>query len=487
MRDEAMAARLALEACRLGIPLDAQAYLAALACVRTPADLSTLVAGMSATPRLRWLRSYADAPVSSVLALAGTLGGTGRSLPALQNATPAEVQAALQALAMIEASVGGVSALLQDLRASGVPVGPASRCMLLSTAMLEGWVQQQLALHVWLPLLAPRGDALLELLGPSLRLVETPTGSGFKGAWCFDWRAPETTHPILIAWMKLRGQTDPRFAPTAADAGLCPVDVGVHVLEGILLSLQHVSPPRAVSAAARTASAAPRTAAAASRTATQPPSGSISGSISGAELPRSPTAALTWRRELSELQLALQAIVVRYEAAANPTGGRGLGFAAPWGAASAPVPTPALASLRGALRDVLVALDLHKGIRFGAQCQTAMVYINALEGIFALLGTEPSMAQAAAAAAAAAGSEPAGAVGFGRRGAVTGARRAAPSKQGKNRAAGTAMTKRERKAVDDLTREGWVHRGAVDPSPQRTTVAVAASLSLLLLDVEMAR
>jgi hypothetical protein len=116
-----------------------------------------------------------------------------------------------------------------------------------------------------------------------------------------------------------------------------------------------------------------------------------------------------------------------------------------------------------------------------------MVYINALEGIFALLGTEPSMAQAAAAAAAAAGSEPAGAVGFGRRGAVTGARRAAPSKQGKNRAAGTAMTKRERKAVDDLTREGWVHRGAVDPSPQRTTVAVAASLSLLLLDVEMAR
>jgi hypothetical protein len=49
------------------------------------------------------------------------------------------------------------------------------------------------------------------------------------------------------------------------------------------------------------------------------------------------------------------------------------------------------------------------------------------------------------------------------------------------------MTKRERKAVDDLTREGWVHRGAVDPSPQRTTVAVAASLSLLLLDVEMAR
>jgi hypothetical protein len=99
MRDEAVAARLALEACRLGIPLDAQAYLAALACVRTPADLSTLVAGMSATPRLRWLRSYADAPVSSVLALAGTLGGTGRSLPTLQNATPAEVQAALQALA----------------------------------------------------------------------------------------------------------------------------------------------------------------------------------------------------------------------------------------------------------------------------------------------------------------------------------------------------------------------------------------------------
>ena len=216
---------------------------------------------------------------------AGIVGGNGSGNPAARGMMP-NAQ-------LIEASVGGVSALLQDLRASGVQVGPASRCMLLSTAMLEGWVQQQLALHVWLPLLAPRGDALLELLGPSLRLVETPTGSGFKGAWCFDWRAPETTHPILIAWMRLRGQIDPRFAPTAADAGLCPVDVGVHVLEGILLSLQHVSPPRAVSAAARPASAAPRTASAASRTATQPPSGSISGSISGAELPRSSCAAST--------------------------------------------------------------------------------------------------------------------------------------------------------------------------------------------------
>ena len=42
------------------------------------------------------------------------------------------------------------------------------------------------------------------------------------------------------------------------------------------------------------------------------------------------------------------------------------------------------------------------------------------------------------------------------------------------------MTKRERKAFDELNREGIVGLGAVDPSPQRTTVAVAACLWLLL-------
>ena len=42
------------------------------------------------------------------------------------------------------------------------------------------------------------------------------------------------------------------------------------------------------------------------------------------------------------------------------------------------------------------------------------------------------------------------------------------------------MTKRERKEYDELAREGLVGIGAIDPSPQRTTVAVAAAMSLLL-------
>ena len=36
------------------------------------------------------------------------------------------------------------------------------------------------------------------------------------------------------------------------------------------------------------------------------------------------------------------------------------------------------------------------------------------------------------------------------------------------------LTKRERQAASELEREGWIGAGAVDPSPQRTTVAVAA-------------
>ena len=58
------------------------------------------------------------------------------------------------------------------------------------------WVSQQLALNIWLPLLSPHGEALTELLGPSLKFAETPPESGFNGAWCFDWRGPQT-HPIL--------------------------------------------------------------------------------------------------------------------------------------------------------------------------------------------------------------------------------------------------------------------------------------------------
>ena len=46
------------------------------------------------------------------------------------------------------------------------------------------------------------------------------------------------------------------------------------------------------------------------------------------------------------------------------------------------------------------------------------------------------------------------------------------------------MTKRERRAFDELARDGLVGLGAVDPSPQRTTVAMAAAISLLLAEAE---
>ena len=48
-----------------------------------------------------------------------------------------------------------------------------------------------------------------------------------------------------------------------------------------------------------------------------------------------------------------------------------------------------------------------------------------------------------------------------------------------SRAAGR-LTKRERDAFNTLARDGLVGLGAVDPSPQRTAVAVAACLYLLL-------
>ena len=45
---------------------------------------------------------------------------------------------------------------------------------------------------------------------------------------------------------------------------------------------------------------------------------------------------------------------------------------------------------------------------------------------------------------------------------------------------GKALTKRERRAFEDLARGGLLGRDAVDPSPQRTTVATAAIVALLL-------
>ena len=306
---ESEAVALALEACDKGVHLSPKAYLAALASVRSPSALKELVRGMSQAPRLRWMVAYSIAPVSSMLAIAGALGigGDGRSVPALRSASEEEVHVALQALVMLESGAGGVSAMLQDLRASGVEVGSATRCMLLSTAMLEGWVQQKLgmrpvahyvahcgrsmpaflsplsscsrysrpaacaslpaprcpshlarrrvlppltrvraALNVWLPLLSPYGEDLSEELRASLVFVETPPASGFKGAYCFDWSGDET-HPVLREWMRHRALSDPRFDELSTFRGLCPVDLGVHVLEGLLLTRPSLQPGGAAS------------------------------------------------------------------------------------------------------------------------------------------------------------------------------------------------------------------------------------------------
>ena len=125
---------------------------------------------------------------------------------------------------------------------------------------------------------------------------------------------------------------------------------------------------------------------------------------------------------------------------------------------------PTLSSLRGVLRDILVALDLQQGIRYGGQCQTAKVFIVSLEQTLAQL-TESSPDVALGLAEASPRAPRRG------RGGASGGR------GGKR---GELMTKRERKAVDEFSREGWVGQGAVDPSPQRSAVAVAACMSLLL-------
>ena len=426
------AASLALEAIEdRQVELSSPAYLAALASVRSPNDLKRLVAGMSSSERMRWMRYYSDSFAGSFLAVTGALGiggNEGRTVPALARASESEIHTALSALAMLESGVGGVTSMLQDLKANNVEVTSATRCMLLSTAMLEGWVQQQLALNVWLPLLSPHGEALEELLRPSLIFVQTPPESGFKGAYCFDWRAP-TTHPVLVEWMKLRALTDTRFDSSSPYCGLCPVDLGVHVLEGMLL--------------ARGGSDA--------SSVLLPPSGG-------------------WAKQLRQLRQSLEALVVRYEAAATPVAapqassaasGRGGRGARGFKEKTTAVTAPALSSLKGVLREILVALDLQQGIRYGGQLQSARVFVLALEQLFAQLSrSNPQLV------APGQQQQPAG--------------KSVGGKGGKRKSTRGTLTKKERKVADELSREGWVGEGAVDPSPQRSAVAIAACMSLLL-------
>jgi hypothetical protein len=175
---------------------------------------------MNGSPRFPWLRAYTGAATSSWLALRGALSPSGgRRVAALQAASSREIRAGLQATSMLETSLGGVSALLGDLQASGVAVESGSRAQLLSSALLEGRLQQQLVVSLWLPLVSPYGDALLAALGPAFafRFAPTPRGSDFGGAWCFDWR-PDDTHPALRTWLRHRATLDSRFAEGATGA-----------------------------------------------------------------------------------------------------------------------------------------------------------------------------------------------------------------------------------------------------------------------------
>ena len=119
---------------------------------------------------------------------------------------------------MLESGFGGVTALLGDLQASSVAVDSVSRCTLLAAALLEGDLQRLLVLSLWLPLLSPHGEALLDALGPSLTFARAPGGSSFGEVWCFDWRGAET-HPALTAWLRHRATFDERFDGKGGAAG----------------------------------------------------------------------------------------------------------------------------------------------------------------------------------------------------------------------------------------------------------------------------
>ena len=416
------AAALADEACELGEPLGAEGYLASLASVRDTKQLRRLVDAMCGAPRFGWLRRYADSTAASWGALGGALTG-GRRAPALARASAAELRAALQALNMLESSVGGVSALLWDLRATEVLLDAPTRSMLLSSALLEGWLQQQVACTVWLPLLSPQGDAVAGELGASLRFVRTPGDSGFKNAWCFQWGGADV-HPVLRAWTAHRTRTDGRFAH-----GLCPIDVGVYVLEGLLLAARH------------------------------------GAFLRGRAKEGARTRAV---EELTELRLALRTLIVRLEGDAPGKGSGGGGFGARRGAAAAT--GPALGSLRGLSRELLIALDLQNGLRYAAQLQSAKLFCANLEE---LLGrTAPESGEAAA-------------QGGGLKGATSkpkGKPWTKPTPKaggGKGSSNSWRMTKREQKLYSEMLGEGLVGFGAVDPSPQRTTTATAAVVALL--------
>ena len=301
--------------------------------------------------------------------------------------------------------------------------------------MSQAHRQQQLVVPLWLPLLSPHGDALLTALGPSFRFTRTPPASEFDGDWCFDWR-PDDTHPALRAWLRHRVTLDSRFTQGATGVGLCPVDGGVFVLEGLLLALQLGADlgadPEEISPASPGWGLAP-TAGIVLRTASPPPAQLV--------------------LQLRQLRLALQGLIVRYETAADADarrqgrGGRAGFQRAPEAAA------PTLGALGAVPRALLGAVDLQQGLRSTAHLQSAKVFVFALDQLL------PQRRPTRTTTTAAGPTLP-------------------PSRMRSGKLA--RLTKRERRAFSDITRGGLLKRDAVDPSPQRTTVVTAAIVALLL-------
>ena len=159
-------------------------------------------------------------------------------------------------------------------------------------------------------------------------------------------------------------------------------------------------------------------------------------------------------RQLVQLYHALRALIARHQdASARAAAGAGStrGFASQRAAASssraaaAAAAAPALCALTGVSRELLELLDLRKGLRYSAQLQAAKVFCVVLEqhldhATLAALGVGAP---------------------------------APPRPQAR-------LTKRERRALTELG--SMLELGAVDPSPQRTTVASVVIFALLADD-----
>lgn len=107
---------------------------------------------------------------------------------------------------------------------------------------------------------------------------------------------------------------------------------------------------------------------------------------------------------------------------------------------------PALSQFPAVIQSIVATMDLEHGIRYGAQLQTAKVFVVALEQTLMQMSATGGLHSSRAGAA--------------------------PRIL-------TRLTKKEMLALGSLAKSGLVGPGAVDPSPQRTTIAVAAVITIL--------